>query len=196
MATRTMQRPKALPFTPDEAAQQLVASNSVAFVIGFILDQQIRIQHAFHSPLELQRRLGHLDPVKIAGMDTDALVEVFAQPPSLHRFPRNMAVRVQDCMRFLVDTYDGDPDRVWLEAASTADLRKRIAELPGFGEFKSKTVTGVLSRHFGLNFEGWEEGLPPYGALAYIDSLDELKAYQQRKTAFKKEMKAKAAASN
>jgi uncharacterized HhH-GPD family protein len=188
--TRTMVRPERLAYTPDEEAQRLCAQNSIAFLIGFILDQQIRIQQAFKSPLYLQQRLGHLDPHKIASMDPEELIAVFAEKPPLHRFPKSMAVRVRDCMAHICEEYDGDADRVWLEAKDTADLRKRIAAMPGFGKFKSNTVTAVLARQFQLDFPGWEEGLPPYGALAYVDSLEDLKDYQERKGQYKKAKRA------
>jgi uncharacterized HhH-GPD family protein len=186
----TMKRPKLLAFTPDEEAQKLCAQDSIAFVIGFILDQQIRIQHAFHSPLELKRRLDHLDPHRIADMDEQELIDVFAQKPVLHRFPGNMGKRTHACMQYLVDEYDGDADQVWLGATDLADLRTRIAAMPGFGEFKAKTVSAVLCRHFGLGFTGWEDGLPPYGALAYVDTLEDLTDYQKRKGEYKKQLKA------
>lgn len=192
---RTMKRPERLAWTTDDEAQRLAAQDSIAFVIGFILDQQVRIQHAFHSPLELRRRIGHLDPHRVASMPTDDLVEAFSRKPPLHRYPRSMAVRVQECMRFIVEQYDGDVDRVWLEASDLADLRQRISQLPGFGKLKSLTVSAVLARQFGLDFPGWEEGLPPYGALAYCDSLDDLAEYQRRKGEYKKARKAERQAS-
>jgi uncharacterized HhH-GPD family protein len=189
-----MTRPERLAYTPDPEAQELIARDSVAFLIGFILDQQITIQKAFDGPMELKRRLGHLDPAKISAMPFDEFFEAFVNPKPLHRFPKSMAARVHDCMTEIVEQYDGDADRIWLEANDTADLRKRISALPGFGAFKSVTVTAVLARQFQLDFPGWEDKLPPYGALAYIDSLEDLKAYQKRKGEYKKARKAEKAA--
>lgn len=189
-ATPRVRRPERLAYTPDPDAQRLAAQNPIAFLIGFVLDQQIRIQHAFHSPLHLQERLGHLDPRRIAEMPLDELVEVFCDKPVLHRYPGSMAKRVQQCMRFVVERYDGDADRIWSESTDLADLRTRLHELPGFGEAKARTVAAVLSRQFGLAYEGWEQGLPPYGSLAYVDSLEDLEEYQRRKGEYKKAQKA------
>ena len=69
------------------------------------------MQKAFSSPLELSKRLGGtLDAAAIAAMDPDALAEVFREKPALHRFPANMARRVQEHCAFLVSEYGGDPD--------------------------------------------------------------------------------------
>ena len=54
------------------------------------------LQKAFSGPLELRKRIGTLDPGKIAAMDPSKLEQAFRERPALHRFPGNMARRVQD----------------------------------------------------------------------------------------------------
>lgn len=61
--------PASLPFTGDAEADALLASDPMALLIGFVLDQQFSVQKAFGGPLELQRRVGTLDPATIAAMD-------------------------------------------------------------------------------------------------------------------------------
>lgn len=184
MPARTPRRiapPNSLNWTEDPAACRLIADDPVAFVIGFLLDQQVKVQLAFNGPLVLRQRLGHLDPSRIAKMPEEQLVEIARRKPPIHRYPASMAKRIRECMAFLVDRHDGDPTRVWSEATDLADLRSRIAELPGFGAMKAMAVAAVMARQFHMDFPGWDADLPPYGALAYCDSLDELLAYQARK---------------
>src|SRR6185295_425880 len=128
--------PEALYFTGDPDADAFLAREPLALTIGFVLDQQVTVQKAFSSPLELSRRLGGLDAKRIAAMDPAALEEVFRAKPALHRFPGNMAKRVQEHCAVIAGEYDGDASRVWTEAADGGDLRRRIAGLPGFGEMK------------------------------------------------------------
>jgi uncharacterized HhH-GPD family protein len=187
---RTITRPSSLEYTESPEANALVASNPVALIIGFLLDQQIKIQLAFLGPLKLRERLGHLDPHRIAAMDEGDLLEIAAAKPPIHRYPNSMAQRIQQCMQFIVDEYDGDADRIWLEATSNADLKKRLQALPGFGKQKAWVVAAVLDRKFGLGLPGWENEIPPYGSLAQVDSLDDLAAYQARKGEFKKAARA------
>ena len=59
------------------------------------------MQKAFSGPLELKRRLGHLDPAKIAATDPAELERVFRDKPAIHRFPGSMATRVQTLCAFI-----------------------------------------------------------------------------------------------
>lgn len=79
--------PQQLPFTGDAAADALLATEPLALLIGFVLDQQVSVQKAFGGPLELRRRIGHLDARSIAAMDPADFAAAFSTRPALHRFP-------------------------------------------------------------------------------------------------------------
>ena len=108
-----------LYFTGDDEADRLLVREPLALLIGFVLDQQITVQKAFSGPLDLQRRLGGLDAAAIAGMDPGELDAVFRQRPAIHRFPGNMANRVQELCAAIAAMYGGDASRVWTEATHT-----------------------------------------------------------------------------
>src|SRR3982751_7034773 len=97
--------PTELPFTGDPEADALLAADPMALLIGFTLDQQVTVQKAFSGPLELRRRIGHLDPARIASMDPAELADVFRQRPALHRFPGSMAGRVQAICAAIANDY-------------------------------------------------------------------------------------------
>ena len=82
--------PDALYFTEDEAANQLLAEDPFALLVGFALDQQVTVQQAFLGPLRLKERLGTLEPRKVAQADLEPL---FREKPAIHRFPGSMAGR-------------------------------------------------------------------------------------------------------
>src|SRR5215475_13081968 len=106
-----------LPIDPDAAA--LLRNDPLALLLGMLLDQQIPMEKAFSSPYVLKQRLGHdLDARKLAEMDPDALTEIFARPPALHRFPKANAKRAQDLCQVLVARYDGDAAKVWTDATT------------------------------------------------------------------------------
>jgi len=97
-----MAAPAAIHFTGDPEADAFLGSEPLALLIGFVLDQQVTVQKAFSSPLELSKRLGGtLDAAAIAAMDPGTLEEIFREKPALHRFPANMARRVQEHCSFL-----------------------------------------------------------------------------------------------
>ena len=142
--------PERLHFTGDDEADALIARDPLALLIGFALDQQVSVEKAFSSPLELKRRLGSLDPETIARADPGQLEEIFRRKPALHRYPGSMAQRVQDLAATIVEDYGGCADRVWTEAADGADLKRRLAALPGFGDMKVMALGSVLAKRFGV----------------------------------------------
>ena len=144
-------RPDRLHFTGNDEADALLAHEPIALLIGFALDQQVTVQTAFSGPLKLKQRLGTLDAGAIAATDPATLDEVFREKPAIHRFPGNMAdARPGARAPSSPSDYDGDAERVWSEAADGADLRARIAALPGFGEMKVKALGAVLAKRFGV----------------------------------------------
>ncbi|HEY2074523.1 MAG TPA: HhH-GPD-type base excision DNA repair protein, partial [Gaiellaceae bacterium] len=136
-----MPAPDRLWFTENDDANRLLAEDPFALLVGFALDQQITVQQAFQGPLRIKQRLGTLDPKKLAKLD---LEEAFREKPAIHRFPGAMADRVRELSAVVADQYGGDASRIWTEAADSADLKKRIAALPGFGDMKIRSLSAVL----------------------------------------------------
>src|SRR5947209_1944708 len=83
--------PDRLYFTDSDEANALIASDPMALLVGFALDQQVPVQKAFAGPLVLRERLGGLDAATLASAD---LEPVFSARPAIHRFPASMARRV------------------------------------------------------------------------------------------------------
>lgn len=189
MATTASDR---LHFTGDDEANRLLAAEPLALLIGFVLDQQVPLQKAFSGPLELKRRLGRLDAREIAGLDPDRLDAVFRERPALHRFPGTMAKRTQELCRVLVEDYDGNAARVWNEARDGADLERRLAALPGFGEMKVRSLSAVLGKRLGVQPPGWQEVAARHFCLGDIDSAAKLAEYQAAKRAHKAAQRAAA----
>ena len=64
-------------------------------------------------------------------MDVEDLVAVCCAKPAIHRFPGNMAGRVQELCAVVAEDYGGRAERVWLEEESGQDLERRLLALPG-----------------------------------------------------------------
>jgi uncharacterized HhH-GPD family protein len=178
--------PDSLPFTDDERANRLLASNPLALLIGMMLDQQFPMERAFLSPFLLQERLGGtLDAASIAGMDPDALDDVFRGPPALHRFPSSMATRCRDLCAAVVADHGGDAAAIWREAADGADLLARLEQLPGFGEAKSRIFVAVVGRRLGEGPNGWEDEAADWPSIADVDSFEKVAELREQKKARK-----------
>jgi uncharacterized HhH-GPD family protein len=189
--TTTTTGPERLHFTGDEESDRLLASDPVALLIGFALDQQVSVQKAFSGPAELRRRIGHLDAARIAAMDPSELERAFRERPALHRFPGAMARRVQALSAAIASGYGGDASRVWREAADGRDLVARLLALPSIGEMKARTLVAILAKRFGLRLPGLDEVVPSHPTLGDVDSAESLASYQAGKRAYKAAMRSR-----
>ncbi len=189
--------PHELHLSGDRDADALLARNPFALLIGMLLDQQVTMESAFAGPAKLEQRLGRLDPEIIAGHDPEGLVEVFAQSPAVHRFPKSMAGRVQNLAQVIVDDYGGRAEALWTDGAPDGrEILKRLKALPGFGAQKSQIFLALLGKQFALEADGWREAAGDYGdpeaRRSIADVTDEQSLAEVR--AFKKQMKAQAKA--
>lgn len=180
--------PERLHFTDDDAANALNASDPMALLIGFALDQQITVQKAFAGPLAIRERLGSLDAETLAEADLDT---IFREKPAIHRFPGNMAKRVQALAVHVRDNYGGEAARVWEDAPDAARLRANIEAIPGFGEMKVIALASVLAKRYGVTAA--QKLVPDRLTLGDVDSQEALAAYQATKRAQKAERRQLAA---
>ena len=183
-------RPTHLYFTGDDEADRFLAEEPLALLVGFVLDQQVTVQKAFSGPLELRRRLGSFDAATIAATDPAELEELFRQKPAIHRFPGNMARRVQELCAAVAEDYGGRAERVWLDAESGEDLQRRLLDLPGIGPMKVRSLIAILVKRFGVTPPGWEEVAPTHPTLGDVDSYEALEDYQAKKRAHKASLRA------
>jgi uncharacterized HhH-GPD family protein len=174
--------PERLYFTDSDEANALIASDPMALLVGFALDQQVPVQKAFSGPLALRERLGALDAATLASAD---LEPVFRARPAIHRYPGMMAKRVKDLAVHVRDHYGGDAARVWTDAEDSESLGANLAGLPGFGEMKVKVLGAVLANRFGV--EAARDLVPWHPTLGDVDSPQALADYQAAKRAHKAE---------
>ena len=83
----------------------------------------------------------------------------------------------------VADEYGGDASRLWTEAADTADLERRIRELPGFGDMKVIALGSTLAKRLGVKVA--QPLVPDLRRLGDVDSPEALEAYQAAKRAKK-----------
>jgi uncharacterized HhH-GPD family protein len=194
---------RSLYLSGDPVADELLTKDPLALLIGMVLDQQIPLDWAFRGPASMVERLGlsvPMDAAQIAGTDPEVLADAFARPPSLHRYPRSMAERVQGLAAVVVEEYDNDAARVWTAATDGADLRARVRALPGFGEQKARIFVALLGKQLGVQPRGWQEVSEPFSepgsfrSVADIVDAGSLAEVRRRKKEAKEAAKAAKAA--
>jgi uncharacterized HhH-GPD family protein len=183
--------PERLHFTDSDEANELLAREPLALLIGFALDQQVTVPTAFQGPLKLKQRLGTLDAGELARLDPEQLESAFREKPAVHRFPGAMARRVQELAGVVEEEYGGDAARLWTESGNGDELRRRIESLPGFGQMKVKALGSVLAKRFGV--EAAQDLVPGHPTLGDVDSPEALERYQAAKREYKAKLRPQSA---
>jgi uncharacterized HhH-GPD family protein len=187
-----------LPLTGDPAADQLLEDDPLALLIGMLLDQQVPMEWAFRGPLSLKERLGgSLDAEAIAALGPDKVEAIFRDKPAMHRYPGSMGKRTHALCAYIVEHYSGDAGAIWRDAPSGAEVYRRLRELPGYGEEKSKIFLAILGKRLGVTPSGWEEAAAPFSdttprSVADVESDESLARVREFKRARKAEKKGKA----
>ncbi|MYM19664.1 Fe-S cluster assembly protein HesB [Brevibacterium sp. 5221] len=196
-----------LYLSTDPQADELLARNPFALMVGMLLDQQISMETAFAGPAKLNTRLGGLTPASVAGTDPEDFLAAFKQTPAVHRFPGSMATRVQALAQALVDDYDGRAENVWTAPNANGteptgpQILRRLQALPGFGRQKAQIFLALLGKQFGLRADGWRAAAGGYGPDDSLNSiadvrdaatLDRVRANKQAAKAAAKQAKADA----
>lgn len=132
-------------FTPNAQANALLHSDPFAFLTAVIADQGIPAERAWAVPYELSRRLGHLDPARIA-LDRDGVRQAFSTPPKLHRFINDVAGWTCDAASIVMERFAGDASAIWSDRPSAAKLRRRFDDFPGIGQKKAAMAVEILER--------------------------------------------------
>lgn len=186
-----------LCLTGHPEADQLLADEPFALLLGMLLDQQIPMEVAFVGPRKIADRLGGIDPHYIAECDPERFAALCAETPAVHRFPGSMAKRIQDLAREIVDRYGGDTAGLWTQGdPDGAEVLRRLKALPGFGEQKAKIFLALLGKQYGVTPRGWRATAGDYGkAGTYMSIADVVdKGSLEQVRAYKKNMKAAAKA--
>jgi uncharacterized HhH-GPD family protein len=184
------------PITGDAASDQLLIDDPLALLIGMLLDQQVPMAWAFRGPATLATRLGGLDAGRIAAMTPDEVATVFSTKPALHRYPGAMGKRTHALCAAIVESYDGDPSKIWRDETRPKVVFDRIRALPGFGEEKAKIFLALLGKRFDLAPKGWERYAKPFSdknprSVADVDSHESLLRVREWKKAQKAKGRAK-----
>ena len=152
-----------LYITGDTAADKLLNTNANALLLGMLLDQQVPMEWAFTGPATLKKRLGHLDPKKIAAMDVDEFVSICCEKPAIHRFPGSMGKRIHAVCEALVADYKGNAANIWKGVDDADEVYRRLRALPGYGDEKSKIFIAILGKSQGVDLIGWREAAGKFG---------------------------------
>jgi endonuclease III len=119
-----------------------------AFVIGCLMARQTKEEVAFSIPHRFRERFGSFDFDKLAAAPLERVTEIFCQPPTLHRFKRDMAKVFRLAIRRIGAEYGGVASRIWTDRPDSATLVSRFAEFDGAGPKIASMAANMLARDF------------------------------------------------
>lgn len=181
-----MTKPDKLHFTESDVANELLANDGLALLLGMLFDQQFPMERAFYGPQLLSERMGEdLDEARIAAWDPEDMAKMFQGPPAIHRYWSAMAKRAQDLCQVLVDNYEGRAENLWETADTGSELLKRLKALPGFGNDKSRIFVGLLGKRMGVTPQGWQDQAADWPSIADVATFDDVSILREQKKAMK-----------
>jgi uncharacterized HhH-GPD family protein len=108
-----------------------------------------------------------------------------------------MGKRTHALCAYVVEHYGGDAAAIWRDAPSGEEVYRRLRELPGYGEEKSKIFLAILGKRLGEAAPGWEDAAAPFSddtprSVADVDSSETLARVREFKKAQKAQKRGKA----
>lgn len=135
-------------FTKNTEADQLIKKDWNAYLFAVIFDQQIKAERAWAIPLELKKRLGHLDVNKMASMDDEHFIKVFQKPTPLHRWKNKMPKWIKSACKKLIADYGGLTENIWKDTKDAKKIIERFDNFDGISQKKSTMSVNILVNVF------------------------------------------------
>lgn len=136
-------------FTGNAEADVLLndlAEHPHAFVIACLMDRQLQAEKAWLIPWRAQQRLGTLDFNRLLLLEQSDVVNLFIQPPPLHRYKEIMADVFFSAIQQINKQYSGNAAAIWNGKPSSATLVRRFLEFKGAGQKIATMAANILVR--------------------------------------------------
>ncbi len=182
--------PERLHFTDSDAANELIARDPLALLIGFVLDQQVTVQKAFSGPARHPGARSARWRPSASPPPTSRPCSASGPPSTASRARWRGACTTSP--RTSPSATAATPPACGPTRTTPEELRANLEALPGFGKMKVDSTAAVLARRFGVELA--EPLVPDHPTLGDVDSPEALAEYQAGKRAAKAATRAQGAA--
>ena len=118
------------------------------FVLGCVMDRQVRAWRAWLIPYKVSQLLGGTDFSYFLKPDLPKTIKIFNEQ-SLHRMPTKMAVCFYDAVQKIHNDYSNYAGGIWKHGnPSSQEVIDRFAQFNGVGQKISTMATNILVRDF------------------------------------------------
>jgi endonuclease-3 len=129
-----------------------IAKHPHVFVLGCIMDRQVRAEHAWAIPYVVGQEAGGFRFRDYLKLDKKRLRKIF-QDRALHRFRVRAADSFHSALYDIQQKYDGDASRIWTGNPSSAAIIRRFLEFNGVGPKIATMATNILLRDFKVEMQ-------------------------------------------
>lgn len=129
-----------------------------AFVLGCVMDRQIKAEKAWLIPYRISEQLGDFSIEKLRSLSQDKIKEfmsgkqLMSGEVALHRFVDRMSQCFYSTVRRIADVYSGEAARIWSDKPSSAEVVYRFLEFDGVGPKIASMAANILAREFKIPF--------------------------------------------
>jgi endonuclease III len=123
-----------------------------AFVLGCLMDRQVKAERAWRIPYDLAKHLGSFSMKTLRGLSESELRRFLRKPKPRHRFPDAMGKVLHLAIRRIIDEYQGDASRIWSGRPSSAIVVYRFLGFHGSGLKIANMAANILAREHKIDF--------------------------------------------
>lgn len=124
-----------------------------AFVLGCIMDRQIRTERAWIIPYSIAKTLEDFSFATLVKLSLDDVRQCMKKSHSRHRY--DMSESFFLAIRRIESCYGGDASRIWKGRPSSADVVYRFLEFHGVGPKIATMAANILAREFKIPFSDY-----------------------------------------
>ena len=125
-----------------------------AFVLGCVMDKQIKAERAWEIPYKVYLELGNFEIDFLANIPLDKYKELFNNG-SYHRFNDKCATEFFNAIHKIKNDYDGYASRIWSDNPSSASVVSRFLEFDGVGIKIATMAANILARDFKIDMSDY-----------------------------------------
>lgn len=123
-----------------------------AFVLGCVMDRQIKAERAWIIPFLIMNKLGDFSMKTLAQQSESDIRKIMSEPEPLHRFTDKMPKYFFSAIQRIESQYGNDASLIWKNNPSSATVVYRFLEFDGIGPKIATMAANILARQFKFQF--------------------------------------------
>jgi len=122
-----------------------------AFVLSCLMDRQIKAEKAWLIPSQIKSILGTFEIEELSKVKASEYKKIFSEK-KLHRFNDTMSEVFYCGVQDIINKYEGDASKIWVNNPSSSTVVYRFLEFKGSGIKIATMAANILARQFRVEF--------------------------------------------